>query len=153
MLIEHQERTWNIIWQKSKIEMLSTQNCHQNLLLNGCHHGGNMMIIILINFQNVTLVLWETVAVGFLCWTCKRNKHLINYSWYDTCNWWFKILSTLVPAMVCCLVVPTHYLNQCWYIVNYLKNKLQWNLNQNTTISIKRCFSSRKWFTQLYAAW
>ena len=30
---------------------------------------------------------------------------------------------------------PTHYLNQCWYIVNWtLGNKFQWNLNQNTII-------------------
>ena len=33
---------------------------------------------------------------------------------------------------------PSHYLNQCWIIVNWtLSNIFQWNLNQNTTIFIE----------------
>ena len=33
--------------------------------------------------------------------------------------------------------LPSHYLNQCWIIVNpKLRNKLQWNINQNTKIFI-----------------
>ena len=32
---------------------------------------------------------------------------------------------------------PSHYLNQCWVIVNWThRNKLQWNLNQNTKLFI-----------------
>ena len=32
---------------------------------------------------------------------------------------------------------PSHYLNQCWLIVNWtLRNKIQWNLNQNTKLFI-----------------
>ena len=34
--------------------------------------------------------------------------------------------------------VPSHYLNQCWNIVNWtFRNKLQWNLNRNSYISIQ----------------
>ena len=34
-------------------------------------------------------------------------------------------------------LVPSHYLNQCWVIVNWtLTNKLQWNFNQNTKFFI-----------------
>ena len=33
---------------------------------------------------------------------------------------------------------PSHYLNQCWIIVNWtLRNKLQWNLNRNSNIFIQ----------------
>ena len=33
---------------------------------------------------------------------------------------------------------PSHYLNQCWHIVNLtLMNKLQWNFNRNANISIQ----------------
>ena len=33
---------------------------------------------------------------------------------------------------------PSHYLNQCCYIVNWtFRNKLQWNLNRNTKLSIQ----------------
>ena len=35
-------------------------------------------------------------------------------------------------------MAPSHYLNQCWNIVNWtLGNKLQWNLNQNPNIFIQ----------------
>ena len=34
--------------------------------------------------------------------------------------------------------VASHYLNQCWIIVNWaLRNKLQWNLNRNSYIFIQ----------------
>ena len=34
---------------------------------------------------------------------------------------------------------PSHYLNQCWNIVNWtLRNKLQWNLNRNKYIFIQQ---------------
>ena len=33
---------------------------------------------------------------------------------------------------------PSHYLNQCWNIVNWTpRNKLQWNINQNSYIFIQ----------------
>ena len=33
---------------------------------------------------------------------------------------------------------PSHYLKQCWIIVNWtLRNKLQWNFNQNSNILIQ----------------
>ena len=35
-------------------------------------------------------------------------------------------------------VIMTHYRNQCWNIVNWtLRNKLQWNCNRNSNISIE----------------
>ena len=48
--------------------------------------------------------------------------------------------SALVQIMACHLfsIEPfswSHYLNQCWLIVNWtLRNKLQWNLNRNTKL-------------------
>ena len=34
--------------------------------------------------------------------------------------------------------MPSHYLNQCWNIVNFnLRNKLQWNINRNSYIFIQ----------------
>ena len=44
---------------------------------------------------------------------------------------------------------PSHYLNQCWNIVNWaLRNKLQWNLDRNQQIFIQENISkmsSGKW--------
>ena len=46
------------------------------------------------------------------------------------------VSSTLAQVMACCLMAPSHYLNQYWLIVNWiLRNELQWNWNQST-----RCF-------------
>ena len=34
---------------------------------------------------------------------------------------------------------PSHYLNQCWFIVNWThRNELQWNFNRNTNIFIDK---------------
>ena len=39
---------------------------------------------------------------------------------------------------MCAWSAPSHYLNQCWNINNWtLRNKLQWNLNQNLWIFIQ----------------
>ena len=41
-------------------------------------------------------------------------------------------------------LAPSHYLNQCWVIVNWtLRNKHQWNLNQNTNIFIHKNASEK----------
>ena len=38
---------------------------------------------------------------------------------------------------------PSHYLNQCWNIVNWtLRNKLQWNFNRNSNIFIQNAFEN-----------
>ena len=46
-------------------------------------------------------------------------------------------------------LLPSHYLNQCWNIVNWnIGNKLQWNCNPNQYISIQEMhfkMSSAKW--------
>ena len=45
--------------------------------------------------------------------------------------------STLLHVMAWFWSVPSHYLNQCWLLVNWtLRNKLQWNSSQNTELFI-----------------
>ena len=48
----------------------------------------------------------------------------------------------LVQIMASCLFGASHYLNQCWFIVKWtLRNKLQWNYNQNTKLFINKSAS------------
>ena len=84
------------------------------------------------------------------------------------CILWMKMIENLIwislklvprssidnkPALVEIRLVawwaPSHYLNQCWNIVNWtLRNKLQWNLNRNSYISFKKMhfkMPSGKW--------
>ena len=45
--------------------------------------------------------------------------------------------SALVRVMLVACSVPSHYLNQHWFVVNYtLGNKIQWNSNRNTKLFI-----------------
>ena len=40
--------------------------------------------------------------------------------------------------IACCLIGPSHYLNQCWNIVNsHFRNKFQWNLKRNSCVFIQ----------------
>ena len=45
------------------------------------------------------------------------------------------------------IMVPSHYLNQWWYIVNWtLRSKLQWNFNRNSYISThENAFGNVAW--------
>ena len=38
--------------------------------------------------------------------------------WPSGVIWWHKSRSTLAQLMACCLMAPSHYLNQCWPIIN-----------------------------------
>ena len=49
-------------------------------------------------------------------------------------------LPSLVQIITCPSSAPSHYLKQCWNIVNpKLRNKLRWNLNRNLYIFTKKC--------------
>ena len=42
----------------------------------------------------------------------------INTLWSSDAIWCNRSGSTLVQVMTCCLAAPSHYLNQCWLIIN-----------------------------------
>ena len=64
----------------------------------------------------------------------------------QTNHHWFRQWPVAFPT-------PSHYLNQCWNIGNWtLRNKLQWNTNQNSCIFIQEnayenVMSSGKWWS------
>ena len=46
--------------------------------------------------------------------------------------------SSMVQVMACCLMAPSHYLNQCWFIVNQIpRNELLWNLTKDIKLFIQ----------------
>ena len=52
----------------------------------------------------------------------------VNESGQHWFRWWLVTYS-----------MPSHYLNQCWILLNWnLRNKLQWNFDQNTKIFIHK---------------
>ena len=89
------------------------------------------------------------------CWPCfvRRIHHRPGLLWGETTGQcWISLINSGRVTHICisklgqhcvrwCLVAgpaPSHYLNQCWNIVNWtLRNKLQWNLNENSHIFIQ----------------
>ena len=45
------------------------------------------------------------------------KRQWVNLLWPSDATWWHKSESTWAQVMPCCLVAPSHYLNQCWLII------------------------------------
>ena len=50
----------------------------------------------------------------------------VNSLWPSDIIWRHKSGSTLAQVMACCLMAPSHYLNQCWLIIS----KVQWDSSE-----------------------
>ena len=88
------------------------QPSHELIVLTTTH----ISVIRFLHLQLPTLTHWGWVM--YICIT-KLGHHCFRL-WLSTWS------------------VPSHYLNQCWFIVNWtLGNKLQWNSNQNIDILIQ----------------
>ena len=61
-------------------------------------------------------------------WASKRCKKLIHFNslWPSDTIWRHRAGSTLAQVMACCLMAPSHYLNQWWLIVS----KVQWHSSE-----------------------
>ena len=53
-------------------------------------------------------------------------KWVINSLWPSDTIWWPRSGSTLAQVMACCLMAPSHYLNQSWLIIR----EVQWHSYQ-----------------------
>ena len=50
--------------------------------------------------------------------TCNIHTQLHNSLWPSDAIWRHRSWSTLAQVMTGCLMAPSHYLNQCWLIIN-----------------------------------
>ena len=46
------------------------------------------------------------------------NQLRINILWPSDIIWWDKYWWALALVMACCLMAPSHYLNQCWLLIS-----------------------------------
>ena len=92
-----------------------------------------------------------TTKTSVSCWTAwhqglgslssKTSYHQISW-WHDEVRlyvnslgpsdaiWPWRSWSTLVQVMACCLMAPSHYLNQCWLIIS----KVLWHSSEDIII-------------------
>ena len=61
------------------------------------------------------------------------NMNTINSLWPSNTLWCLRSWSPLVQVMVCCLIAPNHYLNQCWlHLIEILCHSFHGNIYFNT---------------------
>ena len=68
------------------------------------------------------------------CWAKSTSPYgvtrprCMNSLWPSDAIWRHRSWSTLAQVMACCLTAPSHYLNQCWLIIN----TDQWHLSKGS---------------------
>ena len=89
----------------------------------------------------IQVIVWHWKRCRAVTWT---NNDKV--PWYDACNitrppwvnslrpnnpiWWHRSGSTLAQVMACCLMAPSHYLNQSWLIIS----KVLWHSSEGNFI-------------------
>ena len=79
-------------------------------------------------------IQWNSNCILFhsrkYIWKCRLQNGIhfvpgrwINSLWPSDTIWWQISGSTLAQVMACCLMAPSHYLNQCWLIIS----EVQWH--------------------------
>ena len=62
--------------------------------------------------------LSEPMVGSLLTHICVTRLQWVNSLWPSDAIWWQRSGSTLAQVMVCCLMAPSHYLNQCWLMAS-----------------------------------
>ena len=66
---------------------------------------------------------WDCVPWKLVDEWCWWMINWINLLWPSDIIWQHEFGSTLDQVMACCLMAPSHYLNQCWLIIS----EVQWH--------------------------
>ena len=86
------------------------------------------MMVILIRLQYIKITIWWYAIVIFEGGLASIGMTgLVNSLWPSDTIWRHKSGSTLAQVMACCLTAPSHYLNQCWLVIN----KVQWHPSES----------------------
>ena len=75
-------------------------------------------------FQLPVLSLcWEMIAKTniFFIFLYINSTHGVNTLWPSDNKWWHKSGYTLSQVVACCLMAPSHYLNQCCLIISKIQ--------------------------------
>ena len=110
------------------------KTCKNNLYLNSlwprdaiCHHAAWSSLV---QVMACHLFGAESFPVIPTYWQFDLKEHssLKFQSKYKI--WWLRSGSILTQVMACCLTAPSHYLNQCWLVIN----KVLWHSSEDIII-------------------
>ena len=84
----------------------------------------------------------DSVCMLFVCFCLfvnVTNNHIgvcdsfvTSDSWPSDAIWWHRSRLSLAQVMACCLTAPSHYLDQCWLIIN----EAHWHLAEGNFTEI-----------------
>ena len=106
-----------------------------------------MMMAIKIKWQIFSqILLWQLMILhnlynmNIFCWLSHylNHWHFVNSLRLSDAYMRRQINHNWFRQWLVAWTTPSHYLNQCWNIINWaLGNKLQWNFNRNSNIFIE----------------
>ena len=77
--------------------------------------------------------VWMGPELGYHNAKPSAGPMLINSLWPSDAIWHWRSWSTPIQVMACCLMAPSHHVNQCWVTTNkILYNSFQGNIYLNT---------------------
>ena len=102
---------WTSLY-KDKTLLLRSYHNNWNLYTrkNSMYNETQLSLLVLSQLNNVN----DNVLIDFKY----ISFHWINSLYPSDALWWHRSGSTLAQAMACCLMAPSHYLNQCWLIIS-----------------------------------
>ena len=112
---------WHQCWWAAVIQVKA---CH---LMTLCHYLKQYCVIISDapwhlpkgnftkkNISNQIVNKYQTLIIT----AALPSGQEVNSLWPSDAIWWQRSGSTLAQVMACCLMASSHYLNQCWLIIN-----------------------------------
>ena len=85
----------------------------------------------------------HVLAALFTVWWCHNRLTL----WPIDNIWWHRSGSTLAQVIACCLMAPSHYLNQCWLIII---SDVQWQSPRAISQEIPQPSIKKMWLKVTY---
>ena len=112
--------TWTNVWRTMKVFGYTVGYA-------GCCSSQSISIISAISMRrNYTKFQYVYIFPGKI-----STYKWFNPLWPNDVIWHHRIWSTLFQIMACCLMAPSHYLNQCWLIIS----DVFWHSPQGLNIS------------------
>ena len=91
----------------------------------------------------IIIKIWDRIQYKGIGWSPWEFPQIMGSLWLRFLTHWVWMTHICIGNLIFigsdnALSAPSHYLNQCWIIVNWtLANKLQWNFNRNSFIFIQ----------------
>ena len=122
-------------WETSWCDIMMDQSWQ---VTNRCHHDGCRCPSVILVPGHQQPPCWlncgYTNTWFILCNIYIYHITAINSLWYSEVIWRQGSRSTLAQVMACCLMAPSHYLNQCWLMISeVLWHSPDSNFTENTS--------------------